>query len=91
MYEIISLADALNELSSKEKVKDADVKICIQNYLHYIKYLRDNKNISILQKIFITEPLMYSNISNDVYAYVAAMVEQITKEINYGYMKINII
>ena len=25
---------------------------------------------------------MYSNISNDVHAYVAAMVEQITKEMN---------
>lgn len=71
-----TLAEAIENLSTKRTVTDSDVKICIQNYLHYIKSLENNP--FEFEQVFRDEPSVHSNVPEYVYSYAAALVESIS-------------
>lgn len=80
MHNRVSVARLLYNLSLKKEVENKDVKLYIQNYLHYIEsYLKENNKDSI-SVLFNTEPKNYKKIPISAYAYIAAMTEKITKD-----------
>jgi len=80
MNKKITIVRLFYEMSKANQLKDKDIKIYIQNYLHYIKRIREKENTKLIENLFACEPKKYSKIPIDVYAYVAAFVEIITTE-----------
>jgi hypothetical protein len=70
----------LFNLSSKKQIEYKDIKLCIQDYLHYINSVNDTSTKAEVESLFTAEPKMYSNIPKNVYAYIAAIVEKLTKD-----------
>lgn len=77
---IITLAESIESLSYKENITDGDIRICIQNFLHYIKTLKNDP--AAIEEIFKTEPKFHTDIPDYVYAYAAALTETISAENN---------
>lgn len=78
MSYITTVEDLIYNLSSKDNLQYKDIKLSIQNYLHYIYSVNDN---SLINDSFKNEPKHHSNIPQSIYAYLAGVVEKVSQEL----------
>lgn len=82
MSYITTIEDLIYKLSSMENIQYKDIKLSIQDYLHYLSSVNDS---SLINDSFKNEPKHHPNIPQNIYAYLAGIVEKVSQD-----LKINI-
>lgn len=80
MFNFPTVYELFEEMSSEKELKTKNIRIYIQNFLHYINNLQDNNEFTKIYELFIEEPKHYENIPHYVYAYFSAIIESISIE-----------
>lgn len=78
MNDIITIKNLVYNLSLESNVEHKDVKLVIQNYLHYINSIKDK---DLINDSFKDEPKRHSNLPQSIYAYLAAIVEKVSSDL----------
>lgn len=74
----MTIKDLFDNLSLIENIQYKDIKLCIQDYLHYITYADDK----LVEESFRSQPISYPGIPKFVYAYLAGIVELKSQQLN---------
>lgn len=75
----LTVAKLLSSMNLKKNLENKDIKIFIQDYLHYLNSISvDDKEL--LKELFMLEPKHYKKIPKDIYAYMAAIIETFSKD-----------
>jgi len=82
MLQKITVAKLFYQMNKKTDINDKCFNLFIQEYLHYIMRVRLSDNLQVIESLFASEPKRYNTIPQDVYAYMAATVEQLTIELH---------
>jgi|GEM_PF-812102 len=80
--EEISISKLFYQMSKEKHLNDENISVFIQNYLHYIMRISSSENLQTIERLFTCEPKIYNTIPQNVYAYIAATVEQLATELN---------